>query len=54
MGSDTINVVLKRQTHRDLWQMKDEPGDTYDEIVRELYEFYQTKSGADSDGGGSE
>jgi hypothetical protein len=54
MGSDTVTISIKRPTHEELWQMKETPGDTYDQIIDGLIDFYQAESGSDSDGGGSE
>jgi predicted CopG family antitoxin len=32
----TKTIAVTPATHRALWQQKDVPGDTFDEIIREL------------------
>jgi len=33
---DNKTISIKRDTQRALWQLKEKPDDTYDEIIREL------------------
>jgi len=33
---DSKTISIKRDTQRALWQLKEKPDDTYDEIIREL------------------
>jgi predicted CopG family antitoxin len=34
--TDSKNITIKADTHSALWSQKESPGDTYDEIIREL------------------
>jgi hypothetical protein len=36
MGTETVTISISRQRHRELWELKDAPGDTYDEIIGDL------------------
>jgi predicted CopG family antitoxin len=36
VSTESKNITIKSDTHRALWSLKESPGETYDEIIREL------------------
>ena len=36
MAKETKNIAIKADTFETLWSLKESPGDTYDEVIREL------------------
>lgn len=36
VSTESKNITVKSDTHRELWSLKESPGDTYDEIIRDL------------------
>ncbi len=36
VSTESKNITIKSDTHRALWSLKESPGETYDELIREL------------------